>query len=59
MYSSLIFADLAADRQQSLIATADAHRLARLARLCRRTQRADSTARRTPLCALDAPLPHA
>ena len=35
MFSSLILADLATDRRQNLIATADAHRTARLARVHR------------------------
>ena len=35
MFSSLILTDLATDRQQNLIAAADAHRAARLARVQR------------------------
>jgi hypothetical protein len=35
MFSSLILSDLADDRQQQLIAAADAHRTARLARVQR------------------------
>lgn len=38
MISSSLYADLAADRQRNLIAAADAHRVARLARLRCRTQ---------------------
>jgi hypothetical protein len=35
MFSSLILSDLASDRQQDLIAAADAHRVARVARVHR------------------------
>jgi hypothetical protein len=45
MYSSLIYTDLAADHRHDLIATADAHRVARLARSRRRTAPREMAAR--------------
>jgi hypothetical protein len=42
MISSLIYTDLAADRRHNLIAAADAHRFARLARPARLRSRARS-----------------
>jgi hypothetical protein len=48
MHSSLIFADLAAGRQRDLIAAADAHRIARLARPTRLRRRARAPETLTP-----------
>jgi hypothetical protein len=48
MISSLIYTDLAADRRHNLIAAADAHRFARLARPARLRRRARSQQAVTP-----------
>ena len=60
MYSSHIYTDLAADHRHDLIAAADAHRVARLARSRRRTAPREMAARtRTRLRALDRRVPAA